>query len=210
MRSMIITYHSGNFLRFQLGDTTVAVNPDNLGKGEKGSRFGADIVLCSVNDPSIMDIDRVAYGSNDPFVINGAGDYEVKNVPIIGVGMRSEFQGASIRNTAYRFRLDDIDVGVIGLVDNPERLTATHHEELGDVDIVVVSLGVGMSPSQAYSIAKSFSPQIIIPVGAVDDDIVRKVFLDEAGSETKAIDKLTIRSKDLIGKEAEVVVLSAQ
>jgi hypothetical protein len=57
-----------------------------------------------------------------------------------------------------------------------------------------------------------FSPKIIIPAhfAEVGDKGALKVFLKEAGEEgVKPVDKLTIKKKDLEGKEGEVVVLEA-
>jgi hypothetical protein len=48
----------------------------------------------------------------------------------------------------------------------------------------------------------------VIPV--LYDDKSLKVFLKEAGSEdVKSVDKLTLKPRDLAGKESETVVLAA-
>src|SRR3989338_488837 len=60
----------------------------------------------------------------------------------------------------------------------------------------------------AYKLAVQLEPKVIVPMHY--DEKSLKAFLKEAGAEgTKAEEKLTIKKKDLEGKEAEVVVLSA-
>ncbi len=87
-------------------------------------------------------------------------------------------------------------------------------EEIGDVDIVFVPIGGGdvLNPEEAYKISSKREPKIIIPIhfGAVGDKDALQKFLKEADSkDAKPVDKLTIKRKDLIGKESEVVVLSS-
>jgi L-ascorbate metabolism protein UlaG (beta-lactamase superfamily) len=67
-----------------------------------------------------------------------------------------------------------------------------------------------LAPSAAYKLAVSLEPKIIIPthygdVGAKD---ALKVFLKEAGESPKAEEKLTLKKKDLEGKEADIIVLA--
>ena len=52
----------------------------------------------------------------------------------------------------------------------------------------------------------SFEPKLIIPMSYDDNSL--KSFLKEVGEENaEVVDKLTLKLKDLDGKEAEVIVL---
>ena len=52
-------------------------------------------------------------------------------------------------------------------------------------------------------------PRIVIPM--VHDDKMLKKFIDESGNGSSSpLDKLTIKKKDLVGKEGEVVILKPQ
>jgi hypothetical protein len=65
-----------------------------------------------------------------------------------------------------------------------------------------------LSPSEAYKLAVSLEPKIIIPMEY--DQATLKSFLKEGGQEkVSPVEKLTIKSKELIGHEAEIVVLSS-
>ena len=64
---------------------------------------------------------------------------------------------------------------------------------------------------KANKLAVTLEPKIIIPMhyGEVGIDNALKKFIKEAGEEgVKPIDKLTLKKKDLEGKEGEVVILS--
>src|SRR5258708_39937170 len=78
--TMVITYFGHEFFKIQLGDLTLAINPISKDSKLKGARFGADIALISTNDPDGNGVDQVAFGERQPFVIEGPGEYEVKNV----------------------------------------------------------------------------------------------------------------------------------
>ena len=79
------------------------------------------------------------------------------------------------------------------------------------VDILFVPIGGNgtLNPTEAYKFAVSLEPSIIIPMNF--DDKSLKLFLKEGGEEgVKAVEKLTIKKKDLEGKEGEIIILSEQ
>jgi hypothetical protein len=64
-----------------------------------------------------------------------------------------------------------------------------------------------MSNQMAYKMAIGSDAGLIIPIGSDSSKI--KSFLKEAGQEkVTSIDKLTVKKKDLTGKEGEVVLLN--
>jgi L-ascorbate metabolism protein UlaG (beta-lactamase superfamily) len=84
-------------------------------------------------------------------------------------------------------------------------------EAIDEVDILFVPIGGNgvLEPSQAYKLAVSIEPKIIIPI-LYKEEKELKAFLKEAGDNPKPETKLTLKKKDLEGKEAEVIVLSAE
>jgi L-ascorbate metabolism protein UlaG (beta-lactamase superfamily) len=82
-------------------------------------------------------------------------------------------------------------------------------EGIDDIDILFVSIGADglLSPSDAYKLAVKLEPKLIVPL-YWGNTAALKTFLKEAGEDSvKPIDKLTLKKKDLEGKEADVVVL---
>ena len=64
-----------------------------------------------------------------------------------------------------------------------------------------------LDAKSAAKLASSLEPKLIIPMDY--DESALKVFLKEIGEEkAQALDKLTIKRKDLDNKEGEVVVLN--
>ncbi len=85
-------------------------------------------------------------------------------------------------------------------------------ESLDEIDLLFVPIaGNGvLDPATAYKLAVSLEPRVIVPMQF--DDMKDKNlthFLKEAGEEkTEALDKLTLKRKDLEGKQAEVMVIA--
>lgn len=78
-----------------------------------------------------------------------------------------------------------------------------------DIDILFLPIGGDgvLSPEEAYKLAVSLEPRVIVPIHYDKDSL--KTFLKESGEENiKPVDKLTLRKKDIAGKEGEIVVLS--
>ena len=85
---------------------------------------------------------------------------------------------------------------------------------IGAVDILFTPIAGGdlLSPSDAEKVAVLLGAKIVIPLlydGAGGNQL--STFLKESGAEgVTAIEKLTIKKKDLEGKEGDVVVLEAR
>lgn len=205
---MIITYLGKQFFKIQQGDLAVAFNPiskDSKWDG-KITRFGADIALSTTNHPDYNGFDTVTHGDTVPFSVSGAGDYEIRGIFIKGVGTEASLGGKKYINTIYTISIENITLGILGPVSN-EALTSAVRAQIEAPDILFVPVGgESMSVAEAYKIGVSLEAKIIIPMDY--DDKTLKAFLKEGGQEnTKAIEKLTIKSKELAGREGEIVVL---
>ena len=68
-----------------------------------------------------------------------------------------------------------------------------------------------LEPAKAYKLAVSLEPKLIIPMhyGDIGMKDALKAFLKEAGENPSPVAKLTLKKKDLEGKEADVVVLES-
>ena len=84
MLTMIISYYGRQHFKLQVGDLTVAINPvSKEGKG-KVAKYGADITLLTTNHLDYNGAEQTELGAKSPFVIRGAGEYEVQNIFIKG------------------------------------------------------------------------------------------------------------------------------
>jgi L-ascorbate metabolism protein UlaG (beta-lactamase superfamily) len=209
---MIITYYGGEFFKVQFGDTTLAFNPISKDSKLKSSRFGADIVLSTTYHSDFNGVEQVSHGDKKPFVISGPGEYEVKEVFIKGLSSESKYGGKDLVNTTYTVSLENMNICFLGALNNSELKNETI-EALDEIDILFVPIGGDgvLDPVKAYKLAVSLEPKIIIPMhyGDVGANDALKAFLKEAGENPKPEPKLTLKKKDLEGKEGDIILLDS-
>lgn len=205
---MIITYHGAEFFKVQFGDTTLAFNPISKESKLKPVRFFADIALVSLNHPDMNGAENLSYNGKEPFVISGPGEYEIKGIFIKGFASKSNFGGKEKINTIYSVSLENMNMCFLGALSDIN-LSSDVKEELGDVDILFLPVGGDgvLDAAKAEKLSVEIEPKIIIPM--LYDAASLKKYLKEAGEENvKPIEKLTLKKKDLEGKEGESIVLS--
>jgi hypothetical protein len=208
---MIITHHGNQFFKLQFGDTIVAFNPISKESKLKGSRFGADVCLISINHPDFNGSAELKYGDREPFVISGPGEFEIKGIFIKGFPSESNYGGHKHINTIYTLNLDNINICFLGALDSKD-ITSETKEAIDEVDILFVPIGGDgvLTPAEAYKLAVQFEPKVIVPTGYDNSKDAVKTFLKEGGEEgVKPIDKLSIKRKDLEGKEGETILFAA-
>lgn len=202
---MVITYFGHEFFKVQFGDTIIAFNPISKDSKLKTSKFGADIALISMKDPDFDGADQVSFGERTAFVVDGPGEYEtggvfVKGFPSVGKNKKI--------NTIYTVSLEGMNLCFLGALASKEVKGETK-EALGDIDILFTPIGGGdvLTSSEGYKLAVSLGAKLIIPMH-YEADSTLKAFLKEAGDKGEPVEKLTLKKKDLEGKEGDVVVLT--
>ncbi len=206
---MVISYAGGECFKVSQGDLTLSFNPPNKDSKLASTKFGADIALVSLDHADFNGVQNAAFGERQPFIIEGPGEYEVKGVAVRGFGAPTEYAGKQTINTIYNVSLEGMNLCFLGALGQGE-LPAAAKQELDNIDVLFVPVGGEgvLGHAAAYKLAVSLEPKVVIPMHY--DAASLKAFLKEAGAEgTKPEEKLTIKRKDLEGKEAEVVVLSA-
>jgi len=189
---------------------TIAFNPvSKNSKSGISAHFGADIALITTNHPDYNGAEQLSHGERSPFIISGPGDYEVKEIFIKGAISNASLAGKKYINTIYSLSVDGINIVFLGALSDSEFSKETR-EAIDSPDIVFVPVG-GKGLLDAKTSAKLVStlePKLIIPMDY--DDTTLKVFLKEMGEEKAEItEKLTLKRKDLDGKDGEVIVLKA-
>jgi len=204
---MVITYHGLDFFKVQFSDLTIAVNPISKNSKWKSTRFGADIALISMNDPLHNGVSEVTFGEKVPFTITGPGEYEIKEVFIKGfpAGKNKEEK----LNTIYTVFLEGMNLCFLGALGDKELGTETK-EALPDIDILFIPIGGEevITASDASKVATLLEAKIIIPCHFEGENALKAFLKEEGASGKTAVEKLTIKKKELEGKEGEIVVLS--
>lgn len=204
---MIITYFGKQFFKIQQGEMVLAFNPvSKASKSGVSAKFGADIALVTTNHPDYSGVDQLTHGERVPFLVNGPGDYEVKEIFIKGVLSEALLDDKKYINTIYSFAVDGINIAFLGALNDTE-ISKETREAINEPDILFVPVGGKLGVKDVAKLASSLEPKMIIPMDY--DDTTLKSFLKEMGEEkAEVVDKLTLKRKDLEGKEGEVVVLS--
>ncbi|MDD5318281.1 MAG: MBL fold metallo-hydrolase [Candidatus Pacebacteria bacterium] len=221
--TMVITYQGLECFKLQFGDLTVVTNPPARDSVFKTSKFGADVVLQTVLDEDMAGGEDYSYGDKKPFIINGPGEYETRGVFIRGFPSVSKYHSANDKtdsdegesiNTIYTFQIDGINLCFLGALGSTDLKPETV-EGIDTVDILFVPIGGEgvLTAAEAYKLGVKLEAKLIIPMhyegtnGKIKEEAL-KTFLKEAGESAAPTDKLTIKKKDLEGKEGDVVVLS--
>jgi len=208
---MIITAHGAESMKISHGDLTLAFNPISKESNLKSTSYGADIAFVSTWHPDMNGVEAVTRNGKEPFVVKGPGEYEVSNLFVKAFASTTTYDEKEAINTLYIFTLDDIRVAYLGALGTTD-LSPEAKQELGTADIFLVPIGGDgvLTYKEAYDIAVKREAKIIIPIhhDGVGDKDALKNFLKEAGQEdVKKVDKLTIKKKDVVEKQGEVVVI---
>ena len=206
---MVITYHGAECFKVSFGDTTLVFNPISKKSKLTSARFGADVAFVSINHPDFNGADEMAYGSKQPMIVDGPGEYEIGEVTARGSGMLTKYEGVSRYNTIYQVTLEGINLVFLGALGS-EVIDPHILGEMGDIDILFVPIGGGdvLDVPQATKLATKLEARCIIPMH-YDDAALKAFFKEEGVDPIKPIEKLTIKKKDLLEKEGEIVVLNS-
>lgn len=205
---MIITYFGKQFFKITQGEMTLAFNP--VSKSSKTgivAKFGADIAFITTNHPDYNGLEQLSHGDRVPFAITSPGDYEVKEIFIKGLLSSAVIGNKKFINTVYSFTIDGVNIIFLGALADGE-LSKDIREAIGEPDILFIPIGGDglLDSKSAGKIASLLEPKMIIPMDY--DSTTLKAFLKEVGNEkAEVVDKITLKKKDLEGKEGEVVVL---
>ena len=140
-------------------------------------------VSINIDSPKV----EIKTGNGPAFLIEGPGEYEVKDIFLQGIFSSSQ-------NTIYTIEAEGIRLCYLGNFDQKE-LTPNQLDKLGDIDILIV-------PARMAKIVSQIEPRMVIPMG----EGINK-FLKEMGRKSvQTQPKLLIKKKDL-PEEMKIVAL---
>ncbi len=212
---MVITHHAGQCFKVTFGDLTLVFDPISKGATLPPVRFGADIALVSRNHPDMNGVAEVTYGEKAPFAIMGPGEYEYGGVTIQGFLSKSEYglkKGEKEAvNTIYAIKLEGMTLVHLGALSD----TALSHdakEGIDEIDVLFVPVGGDgvLDAGQAAKLTTMLEPRIIIPMhwSGMGSPKSLEAYLKEEGSAGEKMDKLTIKKKDALDKDGDIMVIT--
>lgn len=203
---MVIQWYGHACFRLQANvqDATVLIDPFDASIGWKLPRLTADIVLVSTDTKEHAATDAVKKsGDAEPFLIQEAGEYEVR-----GVLMHALPIGSS---RVFVIRMDEMTVLHCGTLNRG--FTEEELDSINRVDILIVPVGGGsvLDARKAADLVSQIEPRIVIPMqyrlaGLKKQAETLDPFLKELGMKhPEAVDKFKILKKDLPVEEMLLV-----
>jgi L-ascorbate metabolism protein UlaG (beta-lactamase superfamily) len=183
------------------GDIVTFSHPDDTPvKGKpKGKRSRDGLTLI----PSSLD---------DAFVLDGPGEYEVRNVLITGVRTyRDDARGAEHgKGVAFVVEIDGVHTIHLGEIGH--LLTEEKIGDIGTVDIACVPLGGVLTPTRAAALIAQLDPKIVVPMPLCEDDRdcaeALSKFFHEMGGEPVTQPKLSVTATSLPAETITVLLES--
>ena len=212
---MIITWQGHSCFKIQdktgADGVTIVTDPFENKIGLRAPNFEADIVTVSHDH---YDHNNVKALRGEPFIINTAGEYDVKGIGIKGVESFHDNEQGKERgvNVIYRFEIDGISVSHLGdlghILDNKQL------EVLSGIDILLIPVGgkYTIDAKKAVEVVSQIEPRMVIPMHyktpnlKIDIDGVDK-FIKEIGIKPTEEEKLKISKKELPAEDMELVIL---
>ncbi len=212
---MEIIWYGHACFRFKDRNTIVVTDPYDKTLGLPLPRPRADIVTVSHATPHHS---HVAGVKGDFMLVNGPGEYEIKDVFITGINMvpaqkNVESNQAPPKNNVFVIYMDNIALCHLG--DLKHVPTQHQVEDMGNIDVLMVPVGGGrtaLNAAQAAEVISLIEPYIVIPMHYRLPDLTVKLdpvdkFLKEMGitrAETVSTLKLT---KTGLPEETQIVLM---
>ncbi|MFH1780628.1 MAG: MBL fold metallo-hydrolase [Candidatus Nealsonbacteria bacterium] len=215
---MHIIWQGQSFFQIQTSlnkgeQTTLAIDPFDESIGLKVPSISADILLIT-HDHADHNNKKAIKGA--PFIIDGPGEYEVKEVFIRGIPSFHDEEDGKKRgaNTIYTLEVEELKLCHLGDFGQKE-LTEDQLEQIGDIDILMIPVGgeFTIDAKGAAHIISQIEPKIVIPMHYAIPKLKAQLdgvdkFLKEIGKKSVVPQpKLLIKKKDL-PLETQVVVLT--
>ena len=219
---MELTWYGRTCIRLRGKDAVVVADPYQTVVGPTGRGITGEIVTYSHPDDAPLpkakgkrsrDGTTILPGSLDEaFVLDGPGEYEVRDVLLTGVRtFRDDAQGSERgKQVAFLVELDGmhtIHLGEIGHLLTEEKLA-----DIGNVDIACVPVGGVLSPTKAAELVAQLDPRIVVAMPLDEESTETREalakFFHEMGGEPTPQPKLSVTVSGLPGETTAVLLES--
>jgi L-ascorbate metabolism protein UlaG (beta-lactamase superfamily) len=169
------------------------VNPEN-------NRLKADVTLKTLTATA----PEVVSEPTDEIVISFAGEYEEKEIEILGFPVAEESTEKFLK-TAYAVLWEGMKFVFLGHLSKP--MDAMLMEEFSEPDVLILPVGGGhfLEPDVAAKIAKQLEARIVVPSFYKDPGDFVKAF----GKKAEEMDKFVFKQKDIVADKGRVIILKA-
>ncbi|HVE80790.1 MAG TPA: MBL fold metallo-hydrolase [Candidatus Dormibacteraeota bacterium] len=192
---MEVTYFGMNCVRLTGKGVSIICDPYADLSAAKGS---FDVILLSQDE-------GVTAPPGPGMIIDGPGEYEVKNCLITGVPATLHTEEEGNNSTIYSILIDGVRVLHLGNIS--PKLADSQIEAIGEVDVLTIPVGghgLTLDATAAAEIISQLEPKYIIPThyddGKTKYSVAQdklEVFLKEIGAHPEPVGKLKVVAKDL-------------
>jgi len=210
---MIIQWLGQSAFKIQDKELTIAIDPHDK-TGLKMPKFQADLLLVTHDHEDHNNVKAI---KGTPFIINGPGEYEVKNVFVYGLKAFHDNKEGTERGkiTCYVIEINGIKIAHLSDLGQ-DNLNERQLSILEGVDILLIPVGgtYTINGTGAVKIISQIQPRIIVPMHYKIPGLKIKLepvetFLKEFGvNDPEKMDKLKIQKKDLPQEETKVIILN--
>ena len=208
---MEIIWYGHACFRLKDRNATIITDPYDKSLGLTLPRLKADIITISHNSAHHNYTEAV---KSDFKVVDGPGEYEIKDVFITGIHLiQPQKQNMPRkRNNLFVFYMDDISICHLG--DLSHIPTQNQVEDMGNIDVLMVPVGgqQALNAAQAAEVISLIEPYIVIPMHyqlpglTVNLDPVEK-FLKEMGITTPTTESALKLTQSGLPEETQIVLL---
>lgn len=194
-------------------EVSLVTNPFNaIGSLKFPKQLGASVVVQSHDGEDSGNLEAIVpehEGDKKPFVVDHAGEYEVRGMFVTGISAPKKDGSA---HTIYRFDAENMHIGFLGALDRP--LSSKEQDMLGAVDILLIPAGGEsvLGAGAAAQVIAQIEPRIVIPtyVSAAEGDGVADVsaFTREVSAPQETTSKFKITRAALPEEDMRVVILT--
>jgi len=199
-----ITYHGKNCLKFSSKNLTILYDPTN---DINIFSLKPDVIIYSIHQAQKP---RLKEG----LIIDGPGEYEIKNTTIVGVSAQLLGGTEGQRSTIYLVHLNDLSLAMIGNIAS--KLNDDQLDHFGPINVLSLPVGgksTAISAATAAEIISQIEPNYVIPT-YFDDGKTKydqpvdtlEPFLKETGMSGEAVLRAKINTKEL-PIETSIIIL---
>lgn len=196
-------------------DVTIFIDPFDKATGLRPPQGNADLVLVTHDHHDHNNVEALR---GNPRVIDIPGEYSVSGINIVGVNSYHDNKNGAERGNNTFFILETEEMRICHLGDLGHDLDEKQLEKINGIDIIMIPVGgkYTIDGKKAVDIIKKMEPKIVIPIhykmsGSTVDIDDEKKFCNEIGNcPREKITKISIKKKDLEGKNMEVVLMGIE
>lgn len=154
---MELTWHGWSCFRLKGKEASIVTDPYTLPSPTSLQKLTPDIVTLSDRQHAESDPPAGAFK-----IISGPGEYEVKNVLIMGT---PSFAMGRRVGTVYKIEMDELVLCHLGQMKEP--LSASQVEDLADVDVLFVPVAgadESIDAAKAVEMINLLEPRVVVPM----------------------------------------------